>query len=75
MLERADADWYIAKIMSHNSDMAAGKPMNKEQVAGLLRSRGITPTAQRVRVGQVLFACDQHARMARAFQKPPSTTR
>jgi Fur family iron response transcriptional regulator len=60
MLERVDADWYIAKIMSHNSDMAAGMPMNKEQVTGLLRSRGITPTAQRVRVGQILFACDQH---------------
>lgn len=29
-------------------------------VAGRLRSHGITPTAQRVRVGQVLFACDQH---------------
>jgi Fur family iron response transcriptional regulator len=29
-------------------------------VAERLRSHGITPTAQRVRVGQVLFACDQH---------------
>ena len=29
-------------------------------VAERLRAHGITPTAQRVRVGQVLFACDQH---------------
>jgi len=60
MLEQAGGGWYIAKIMSGNSDMAAGTPMTKDQVAGLLRSRGITPTSQRVRVGQILFACDQH---------------
>jgi Fur family iron response transcriptional regulator len=60
VLEQLDGGWYIRKIMSGNSDMAAGTPMSKEQVAGLLRSRGITPTAQRVRVGQILFACDQH---------------
>jgi len=37
-------------------------PARRERmaVAGRLRSHGITPTAQRVRVGQVLFACDQH---------------
>lgn len=32
----------------------------REQVRSLLRSHGITPTAQRVRVGQLVFACDQH---------------
>lgn len=32
----------------------------KEQVAALLRAHGITPTAQRVRVGQILFARRQH---------------
>jgi Fur family iron response transcriptional regulator len=60
MLVRVDSDWYIAKIMSGNSDMAAATPIGKDQVSGLLRSRGITPTAQRVRVGQILFSCDQH---------------
>ena len=33
---------------------------DKSAVAVRLRDFGITPTAQRVRVGQVLFACDQH---------------
>ncbi len=32
----------------------------RERVKSMLRSHGITPTAQRVRVGQLLFACDQH---------------
>lgn len=32
----------------------------RERVRSLLRSHGITPTAQRVRVGQFLFAQDQH---------------
>lgn len=32
----------------------------REHVKSLLRSHGITPTSQRVRVGQILFACDQH---------------
>ncbi len=32
----------------------------RERVKSLLRMNGITPTAQRVRVGQLLFACDQH---------------
>lgn len=32
----------------------------REQVKSLLRSHGVTPTAQRVRVAQLLFACDQH---------------
>ena len=33
---------------------------DKSVIAARLREFGITPTAQRVRVGQVLFACDQH---------------
>jgi Fur family iron response transcriptional regulator len=60
MLEQAPGGWYIAKIMNSDSDMEAVPSMGKDQVAGLLRARGITPTAQRVRVGQILFACDQH---------------
>jgi len=32
----------------------------KQRISALLRAHGITPTAQRVRVGQVLFARDQH---------------
>lgn len=38
---------------------SAGAEM-REGVRSMLRSHGITPTAQRVRVGQLLFACDQH---------------
>jgi Fur family iron response transcriptional regulator len=48
------------KNMNSDSDMAAPALMDKRQVAGLLRANGITPTAQRVRVGQILFARDQH---------------
>lgn len=33
---------------------------SRERVTSLLRSHGITPTAQRVRVAQLLFARDQH---------------
>ena len=32
----------------------------REEVSVLLRAHGITPTAQRVRVGQILFARRQH---------------
>ena len=32
----------------------------RDRVKSLLRAHDITPTAQRVRVGQLLFACDQH---------------
>ncbi len=32
----------------------------RELVSSMLRSHGITPTAQRVRVGQILFAGRQH---------------
>jgi len=32
----------------------------RELVSSMLRSHGITPTAQRVRVGQILFARRQH---------------
>jgi len=52
--------WYIAKIMRPDSDMAAALKPDRGVIAGRLRAHGITPTAQRVRVGQVLFACDQH---------------
>jgi Fur family iron response transcriptional regulator len=48
------------KKVNNSNDMAAAKPDDREQVAALLRSYGISPTAQRLRVGQVLFACDQH---------------
>jgi len=33
---------------------------SREQVIQLLESKGIGPTQQRVRVGELLFACDQH---------------
>ena len=33
---------------------------SSEQVAQLLESRGIVPTQQRIRVGELLFARDQH---------------
>lgn len=46
--------------MNTNSDMAATLEPDKKTISSRLRSHGITPTAQRVRVGQVLFACDQH---------------
>jgi Fur family iron response transcriptional regulator len=40
--------------------MASKLESDKSSIAARLRDCGITPTAQRVRVGQVLFACDQH---------------
>ncbi len=40
--------------------MAAILDSDKVSISSRLRAHGITPTAQRVRVGQVLFACDQH---------------
>jgi len=40
--------------------MAAKLESDKTAIAARLREHGITPTAQRVRVGQVLFALDQH---------------
>jgi Fur family iron response transcriptional regulator len=46
--------------MSADNHMALSTNAGKGEVAAMLRSHGITPTAQRVRVGQVLFACDQH---------------
>jgi Fur family iron response transcriptional regulator len=46
--------------MNDDKDMAASVAAEKARVADLLRAKGITPTAQRVRVGQVLFAADQH---------------
>lgn len=33
---------------------------DKETITALLRERGVTPTAQRVRVGRILFARRQH---------------
>ena len=46
--------------MNDDKDMAASAATDKARVTELLRSHGITPTAQRVRVGQILFSCDQH---------------
>lgn len=40
--------------------MEAKLQSDKSRVIRLLQDHGVTPTAQRVRVGQVLFACDQH---------------
>lgn len=40
--------------------MATADTETRDRVRTLLQSHGITPTAQRLRVGQVLFACDQH---------------
>jgi Fur family iron response transcriptional regulator len=48
------------KNINMDSDMAAKLDRDKSTVVARLRASGIAPTAQRVRVGQVLFACDQH---------------
>ena len=40
--------------------MATILDRDKSSVSSRLKAHGITPTAQRVRVGQILFACDQH---------------
>lgn len=40
--------------------MAAELESDKTTISARLREYSITPTAQRVRIGQVLFACDQH---------------
>jgi len=36
------------------------KPANREDVVRLLTTHGIAATEQRVRIGELLFACDQH---------------
>jgi Fur family iron response transcriptional regulator len=38
--------------------MATILDRDKSSVSSRLKAHGITPTAQRVRVGQILFACD-----------------
>ena len=49
--------------------MAAQLDTDKSKVAARLRACGIAPTAQRVRVGQVLFACDQHLSADEVLQR------
>lgn len=35
-------------------------PKSRADVVGMLRESGITPTHQRIRIGEVLFSCKQH---------------
>jgi Fur family transcriptional regulator, iron response regulator len=42
------------------SVVATALSPSREQVVQLLEANGIVPTQQRVRVGELLFACDQH---------------
>lgn len=42
---------------------------NADEVAALLRAHGITPTRQRIAVGVVLFACQQHIAASELFRR------
>ena len=35
-------------------------PKSRADVVGMLRDFGITPTHQRIKIGEVLFSCKQH---------------
>jgi len=35
-------------------------PKSRTDVVGMLRDSGITPTHQRIKIGEVLFSCKQH---------------
>ncbi|MFK7815954.1 MAG: Fur family transcriptional regulator [Gammaproteobacteria bacterium] len=35
-------------------------PKSRADVLDMLRNSGITPTSQRIKIGEVLFACEQH---------------
>jgi len=35
-------------------------PKSRADVVGMLRNSGITPTHQRIKIGEVLFSCKQH---------------
>jgi len=35
-------------------------PKSRADIVGMLRESGITPTHQRIRIGEVLFSCKQH---------------
>ena len=35
-------------------------PKSRADVVGMLRDSGITPTHQRIKIGEVLFSCKQH---------------
>lgn len=39
---------------------ASAARASEDRVRELLRERSIAPTAQRVQIGRILFACDQH---------------
>jgi Fur family iron response transcriptional regulator len=52
------ADCYDFQAMDHPSPTAVGAPAGS--IRALLATHGVTPTAQRMRVAEVLFACDQH---------------
>ena len=43
--------------------------LNADEVASLLRARGITPTRQRIAIGTVLFACRQHMAASELFRQ------
>ena len=40
----------------------------RKRIQGLLASHGVQPTAQRVRVAELLFACDQHLTAEQVIQ-------
>lgn len=42
---------------------------NADEAAALLRTRGITPTRQRIAIGTVLFACRQHMAASELFRR------
>jgi|SRR5579871_2234701 len=48
--------------MSFHADQGAGATavLSREQVAGLLRERGVTPTHQRIEIAHVLFEQRRH---------------
>ena len=44
----------------HNMNGLCQFPKSRADVVAMLRDAGITPTHQRVKIGEVLFACKQH---------------
>ena len=46
----------IIQIMNRLSEF----PKSRADVVSMLRDSGITPTHQRVKIGEVLFSCQQH---------------
>ena len=60
-----------AVVWVYNGGMETGTHpvLNADEVATLLRTHGITPTSQRVAIGTVLFACQQHMAASELFRR------